>query len=215
MAKLIALRRRDCDGASRPASPRDRRRQSRRIDLHDPSRRDRTRKTGRARRGPHVHHGFEECIHVLAGQGDNAHRRRRPSGRRRRHSAWCRPTTGTRPTIPAPPFSDFSASSRSATSDQRQSSSRHGIRWKQRDDARRALPPPADRLHPRRRRSTGVVARNLHGADRRRDAGGDEGGGSTRHSGRRPKTSAELFQESTSASCKSPAPASTASTLAG
>jgi quercetin dioxygenase-like cupin family protein len=26
-------------------------------------------KPGVARRGPHVHHGFEECIHVLAGQG--------------------------------------------------------------------------------------------------------------------------------------------------
>ena len=26
-------------------------------------------KAGDARRGPHVHHGFEECIHVLAGQG--------------------------------------------------------------------------------------------------------------------------------------------------
>jgi uncharacterized cupin superfamily protein len=24
---------------------------------------------GVARRGPHVHHGFEECIHVLAGEG--------------------------------------------------------------------------------------------------------------------------------------------------
>jgi len=26
-------------------------------------------RAGDARRGPHVHHGFEECIHVLAGQG--------------------------------------------------------------------------------------------------------------------------------------------------
>jgi quercetin dioxygenase-like cupin family protein len=26
-------------------------------------------RAGEARRGPHVHHGFEECIHVLAGQG--------------------------------------------------------------------------------------------------------------------------------------------------
>ena len=26
-------------------------------------------KPGVARRGPHVHHGFEECIHVLAGEG--------------------------------------------------------------------------------------------------------------------------------------------------
>ena len=26
-------------------------------------------KPGAPRRGPHVHHGFEECIHVLAGQG--------------------------------------------------------------------------------------------------------------------------------------------------
>jgi len=24
---------------------------------------------GAGRRGPHVHHGFEECIHVLAGEG--------------------------------------------------------------------------------------------------------------------------------------------------
>ena len=24
---------------------------------------------GAKRRGPHVHHGFEECIHVLAGEG--------------------------------------------------------------------------------------------------------------------------------------------------
>ncbi len=24
---------------------------------------------GAARRGPHAHHGFEECIHVLAGEG--------------------------------------------------------------------------------------------------------------------------------------------------
>ncbi len=26
-------------------------------------------KPGAKRRGPHVHHGFEECIHVLAGEG--------------------------------------------------------------------------------------------------------------------------------------------------
>ena len=26
-------------------------------------------KPGATRRGPHVHHGFEECIHVLAGEG--------------------------------------------------------------------------------------------------------------------------------------------------
>jgi quercetin dioxygenase-like cupin family protein len=26
-------------------------------------------KPGEGARGPHVHHGFEECIHVLAGQG--------------------------------------------------------------------------------------------------------------------------------------------------
>lgn len=26
-------------------------------------------RAGDARRGPHVHHGFEECIHVLSGEG--------------------------------------------------------------------------------------------------------------------------------------------------
>lgn len=26
-------------------------------------------KAGHAKRGPHVHHGFEECIYVLAGEG--------------------------------------------------------------------------------------------------------------------------------------------------
>ena len=97
-------------------------------------------KPGAKPRGPHVHHGFEECIHVLAGEGvtrtENGEYRVSVGDTDSRVPL----ASGTPPTTPVPACCGSSASFRSTTLCLGQRSSRPGTRTQERDDARRALP---------------------------------------------------------------------------
>ena len=111
-------------------------------------------------RGPHVHHGFEECIHVLAGEGVT-----------RTENGEYRVSAGDTVLVPVRRAARHLQHrfQRSAAPlllpGQRHPAGDGGVRVlgreaAERDDARRALPSPGSRLHPRRRGAAAGVERS-------------------------------------------------------